>query len=206
METNKPTIRAALLDYGGVVTADSGFTPIAEMLAKATDIDIERIREVFWGELFPNLMRGKITVDELWRQFEAKFNVAVRDEDRAVWVTADESTPDKKMVALIAHLRQNGIKVGLVSNVLEDLADELRARGIYDQFDFAILSCEIGYAKPDNEFYEHALAELPGIDPSEIVFVDDVERNLAPATKLGMKTILAVNVDKTIVDINATIG
>ncbi|KAI6118751.1 HAD-like protein [Pisolithus croceorrhizus] len=49
-------------------------------------------------------------------------------------------------------------------------------------------SSEIGLRKPDPEFYLHACRES-GIHPHEVIFLDDIGRNLKTAKELGMTTI-----------------
>jgi putative hydrolase of the HAD superfamily len=90
----------------------------------------------------------------------------------------------------------------LLSNVIPGTEAELRAHGAYDPFDFAILSRHVGYAKPDPEIYRLALDALPGINPEEIVFLDDQEHCLQPAQALGMQTILVQNPAQAIADIH----
>ena len=46
-----------------------------------------------------------------------------------------------------------------------------------------------GFVKPDKRAYDLVLKELSE-DPANCLFIDDLERNLPPAKKLGMKTIL----------------
>ncbi|KAI6110012.1 HAD-like protein [Pisolithus sp. B1] len=49
-------------------------------------------------------------------------------------------------------------------------------------------SSEVGLGKPDPEFYLHACRES-GIHPHQVIFLDDIGRNLKTAKELGMTTI-----------------
>ncbi|KAF9904211.1 hypothetical protein BX616_001374 [Lobosporangium transversale] len=55
-------------------------------------------------------------------------------------------------------------------------------------FDYYIESTVLGLRKPDPAIFKKA-CELVGVQPSEVVFLDDIGANLKSAEKLGMKTI-----------------
>ena len=95
---------------------------------------------------------------------------------------------DEEIEELINSLKKNGCVVGTVTNVIE-LHNRVRIeKHAYDLFDFAVVSCEEGVEKPDEDIYRLALNKLE-FPPEEIVFVDDTEINLETAKRLGMKTI-----------------
>ena len=54
--------------------------------------------------------------------------------------------------------------------------------------DLMIFDGEEGVAKPDARIYQLALMRL-GVQPHEVVFVDDKERNVEAAQRLGMHTV-----------------
>jgi putative hydrolase of the HAD superfamily len=62
------------------------------------------------------------------------------------------------------------------------------------------LSCEVGFVKPQKEFYELAVKDLVVL-PGECIFIDDDENNLLPAEKLGMKTVLAKKPEQIVEDV-----
>ena len=57
-------------------------------------------------------------------------------------------------------------------------------------FDSVFCSCEIGYRKPDGEFYSYILKEFNITDASEITYFDDSEENVSSAKKTGIHAIL----------------
>ena len=58
-----------------------------------------------------------------------------------------------------------------------------------ETFDAVVISGEVGMRKPDEDIYLFA-AERLGLAPSECVFVDDLDRNVEVAEKLGMAGIV----------------
>jgi len=77
---------------------------------------------------------------------------------------------------------------------------------VYDEFDFTILSAEVGVGKPDVEIYQLALAKLPNVQPSEVVFVDDQEAFLEPAKSLGIVTVHAQSTEQVITEVTQLVG
>ena len=61
---------------------------------------------------------------------------------------------------------------------------------IYPLLSGYILSSEVGIVKPELEIYQKLLKKY-GIEPTESVFIDDIQANLDTAAELGFETILA---------------
>lgn len=61
---------------------------------------------------------------------------------------------------------------------------------IYPLLSGYILSSEVGIVKPEPEIYQKLLKKY-GIEPTESVFIDDIQANLDTAAELGFETILA---------------
>ncbi len=96
------------------------------------------------------------------------------------------------MFELVAKLRKN-YRVGLLSDQTKEWWSYLNKKyDIVDNFDFMIISYQIGFCKPQSEIYDIALKES-GSKPEEILFIDDLGQNLEPAKSLGFKTILFEN-------------
>ncbi|MFD2351546.1 HAD-IA family hydrolase [Nonomuraea ferruginea] len=90
------------------------------------------------------------------------------------------SQVDQEMVALVHELADRGVKLGLLSNISEDLVP-VRERNHGDwlgRFDALTYSCRIGVAKPDPRAYEICAARL-GVAPRDALFFDDNEVNVA---------------------------
>jgi epoxide hydrolase-like predicted phosphatase len=66
--------------------------------------------------------------------------------------------------------------------------------GLHHLFDDIVCSAEVGMAKPEPAIYTLA-AERLGLEPSECVFVDDLDTNVEAARQVGMHAVL-FRVDK----------
>ena len=101
------------------------------------------------------------------------------------------------MLDLIKSLKKKGIQTALLSNVRKSQAKVKKRSGLYEFFNPTILSYEEGIRKPDLKFYKLILNKL-NMSPSEVIFVDDKEVNIAAAKSLGIDTIKFLNKDQLI--------
>jgi putative hydrolase of the HAD superfamily len=76
-----------------------------------------------------------------------------------------------------------------LSNDLSAWSRKLRQRfGLDAQIAHWFISSDLGVRKPDREIYERMLATL-GVEPAQVVFVDDRIKNLDAARQLGIETV-----------------
>lgn len=81
-------------------------------------------------------------------------------------------------------------KLGIISNFSGNLIKILDEFSLTPYFSFVLDSYHIGASKPDPRIFKLALKHCE-TDAKEICFVgDNIERDVEPAYKLGMKTIL----------------
>lgn len=99
---------------------------------------------------------------------------------------------------MLRHLREDGKKIGLISNAdVMEVAAWARCP-ICDLFDVTVFSCEVGYVKPETEIYRCCLDQL-GVTPTEAVFVGDGGSNeLEGAKALGISTIMIAGIIREI--------
>ncbi|KAH8549106.1 HAD-like domain-containing protein [Umbelopsis sp. PMI_123] len=110
----------------------------------------------------------------------------------------ETSVVDDRVFYAIKQLKASGkFKVAALTNNFEYPEDDLKeieALGgklpeeLRSQFDEFVESRVVGLRKPDPKFYQHA-CKLVGVEPSEVIFLDDIGMNLRAAKDLGMTTI-----------------
>ncbi|KAJ6120703.1 hypothetical protein N7523_004983 [Penicillium sp. IBT 18751x] len=111
-------------------------------------------------------------------------------------------TPDPYMFPALKKLRASGkYLIGALSNTVkfpEGHPYNKDASGVRSQFDFFISSAHTGLRKPDPKIYEFAIQEmnalakqrgLAKVQPSDIVFLDDIGENLKAAKNAGLRTV-----------------
>ena len=185
-------IRALLFDYGGVMSPERAGNLLSDRLARNLDITEEEAVKFIFSN-WRDYLKGSLSEEQFWNATETHFNKSIPNEKRDIWNSGEDMKPLPEMVELVENLKSRGYSVGLLSNTIPNTAAGIKTIGGYAPFDFTILSYEVGLAKPDTEIYELALTKLPSIEPTEVIFIDDQERCLAPARKLGMHTVLAIS-------------
>ena len=105
-----------------------------------------------------------------------------------------------KLYRLSAKLKNKGLRLAILSNVIMPVGILLKRLHIYRGFDPVILSFEEKISKPNPTIYQLAVDKL-GVKPNEIVFIDNLMDNLVPAQKLGMHIIYARKTNQVIADL-----
>jgi putative hydrolase of the HAD superfamily len=100
-----------------------------------------------------------------------------------VWGTIDVLDDSR---ALVRELREAGIGCHLATNQDDLRTSYMRARMGYDDLlDRCFYSCELGVAKPDEDFFRRVAREL-GVELAALVFVDDTLENVHAAQACGL--------------------
>jgi putative hydrolase of the HAD superfamily len=186
-------IKNIIFDFGGVIIDIN--KPAA--IKKFKEIGISNIEEVLdpyrQKGLFRKIEDGSISREDFYveiRKLTGK-NIDSKEIDQG-WL--DFLLPvDQKKLDYILELRKK-YKVLLLSNTNDIIMSWARseefspARKPLDYyFDELYLSYKLGCMKPDFEIF-HIMNKLAKINPSETLFIDDSEANIAAGNTLGFKT------------------
>jgi putative hydrolase of the HAD superfamily len=197
------TIRAVVLDIGGVleVIDDDVFPAPAERrlgLAPGT------ISGGLAG-LPGNAVVGEVTEDEI----RAEWQRALGLDDRQVDALVDDfwrwyvGTLDRELFAWFAAQRPARL-TAILSNSGPGARERERCHGFEDVTDDIVYSHEVGLAKPDAAAYELVTRRL-GVEAGEVVFLDDVEANVAAARDLGWHAVLHRDTATSIAEVERVI-
>ena len=92
---------------------------------------------------------------------------------------------------MLTFLKENGIKIGLITNCYIEEMKTIQASDIYDFFDVTCMSCDVGLKKPDYEIFRKCVSEL-GLKENECLYVGDGgSGELEAANDVGMHTVQA---------------
>lgn len=192
-------IKAVLFDYGGVICYGGRPSMLYGRLAANLNIQMDEAAKVM-DPAFNLYKRGQILEVEFWHLIENDYGDLIPDGQKDIWMHADELAPLPEIISFRDSLETKGIRTGVLSNVEPHTVPIIKALGGYNGYNNTTLSCQEGYAKPDKEIYEIALAKFAGILPEEILFIDDQQKFLEPAIELGMRTLLAIESTQIIND------
>jgi putative hydrolase of the HAD superfamily len=97
------------------------------------------------------------------------------------------------MVDAVRRVRAAGHRTALLTNNAREWEPTWRALLPFDElFDVILDSSAVGLRKPDPAIYRLTCERL-GLQPSECVFVDDLECNVVAARELGMEALLCAS-------------
>lgn len=199
-------IDTLVFDYGGVVSFHH-CEPWQGNLARLLNTTPREVRNLLsetslWGRDF---RLGKMSREQFWGLICEKTGVQNVNIQELEYNWANSYQIDIRMVNLIRELRGKiGLQVGILSN-----SDLYRRNHIEESYqlsakvDFNITSCDHGVVKPEKIAYEKML-EVAGRtqEPNRVLYVDDRERNVAPAVALGMKGYVFTDYESFIKDWN----
>lgn len=177
--------RGLLVDYGGVLTTNL-FASFAAFCT-AEGLDPQALRQAFAGDeeaarLLVRFEKGQMEEAEFEVALAGKLGVAPEGLIDRLFA---ELQADALVIDVVARARRGGVRCGLLSNSWGHRYDRSQWE---EMFDVTVISGEVGLRKPDPEIYVLAAKRL-GLPPQDIVFVDDIPQNLAPAEALGMTTV-----------------
>ncbi len=191
-------IDTVFFDWGGVVANDPSDDFLGQLLKNvgATDEQVAAIFETY----MKRFMCGQITEQEYWQEIKSNFGLSIPDSISDEFMKWNGLTANQDILNLISELLRHGLKVAILSNVIEPTYNVLWKAGYYDLFDETIASCKVGFAKPEREIYQISIDKL-GTTADKSLFIDDKQRNLDPASQMGFSVILAENPEQIIRDV-----
>lgn len=80
--------------------------------------------------------------------------------------------PDRSVSALLANLRANGIRIGLISDASAEIAEAWPSGRLAQEIDHAVFSCTSGAVKPSSLLYRETLERLDA-HPDDALYVGD---------------------------------
>lgn len=184
-------IRAIVFDLGGVVVqADP--TEAANFIVSTFLLSKEEAKEIVI-EYKSHWINGG-NEKQFWENFSAKKGIDLPENWLQQWesvlLCSIKEIPG--IIELIQELKNRGFVVALLSNARKDQAAHIQKMGYYNFFQPALISCEIGYDKPDPRAFQILLKELQ-LSPEFCVFIDDKIENVEAAKKMGIDGIQFAN-------------
>jgi HAD superfamily hydrolase (TIGR01509 family) len=135
----------------------------------------------FWVEFD----RGLRTIDQVAEAVAECCNDTFEEAKRKTMLSITYYDEIKATAELIAELKEKGYRVIILSNMSKEYIEYLRQKPVYRLIDEDLISCEVGFVKPERAMYE-LLLERFGLDASQTMFIDDRKHNVDAAAELGI--------------------
>ena len=169
----------------------------ARQMAKVAGVSEQVAWEVvFESDLEMEYERGAVTSRQFYEAFCRRTGTAP-DFDDLLLAGSDIFTQQESTVSLAMELRNQGRRLGILSNTNEshwNFVINVRFPMIAELFDVYALSHEMRAVKPDLAAYRIA-TELAGVAPDEIFFTDDRAENVVGAREAGFDAVQFVGAE-----------
>jgi len=178
--------RVVVFDYGEVLSMSPSEEDRRTLVATAGTDDAE-FWPVYWRHR-DELDHGTLSVPDYWARVGADLGLdfgpaqlqRLWAADFRSWISVEPASID-----VLDDLAAGGTRLALLSNAGFDFGDAFRTAPFSRYFEQVFVSAELGLLKPDPEIYRHVAREL-GIDPGDMVFVDNKKVNVEGAESIGV--------------------
>lgn len=205
MQTRKRStcVKAVLFDLGGTLVHTLEIPEIYKRILEAHGIK-RSTQEISLAQEEAEKHLGIQKLTTLFEEYWIRWNLyilkrlGIQENARSLaktiadlwWDYSDvELHPDVKET--LRHLRDMGLKIGLVTNGLEsDFRQVLQKVDLLDFFDVTVGIDTVGEMKPHRDIFLYALNRLE-VSPREALFVgDELESDYEGAKNIGLKPLL----------------
>lgn len=197
-------IGAVVFDIGGVleVIDDEVFPGPAERRLGLPEGAVSRGLAALPG----SAVLGEVTEEQVRAEWQRTLGLDLAQADQLMadfwrWYVG---ALDRPLVEWFAAQRPER-RTGILSNSGPGAREAERMHGFEVITDDIVYSHEVGLAKPDPAAYELATRRL-GVEPGEVLFLDDVEANVAAARAFGWHAVLHVDTAASIAEMERIIA
>lgn len=178
-KTAKNGVTFVYFDVNGVLVRF--FQRAFTALAADAGVSADAVEALFW-RYNDEVNRGEVSVEEFNAILAKHIGLATVSWEDYYLANVD---PIPEMHECVRWASEH-YHIGLMSNIMPGFLREMIARGILPDvpYDAIIDSSQVGAIKPEVAIYE-AGARMAGVEPQQIMLIDDGRMNLMAAEKLG---------------------
>lgn len=147
-------------------------------------------KSIFQSGLWERLDLGTMTKEELVLKLVSMIGRGYQKKvEEVIWNWPSYIDIYREVFPVLSELKKKGHRIFVLSNtskVFYDLLEE-QLSPLKELLDGFVLSCDIKAIKPDLAMFKGILDKYQ-LDPTNCVFLDDIEDNTIAAEKLGIKS------------------
>ena len=188
------------LDVDGVII--NGFPRNRWDATLEADLGINpaRLTDEFFTPHWDEIMRGAKPVEPPLTAFLADYGSAVTTEEFiAYWHGNDANVQYRVIEAAQSWRARTGGRLTLATNQdltrAKYLCDDL---GFGEHFDAMVVSCHVGAAKPEPDYFQKADEVLGRAPGQQVIFLDDMIANVESARKHGWEAHHVESIDHAV--------
>jgi len=196
-------IRCVAFDFGGVLAYFITRESVTEM-ANLAQVPYDEFNNALWAHRW-ELDSGEHSYRRYWDNVlrECGSPVASHKIDHALTFldVRGFSRMNQKMLNWAKSLQENSYKTVIISNMSPETYQMLvKEQPWLGHFDEVVISGLIKINKPDKGIFEEAIKRV-ALEPSEILFLDDLEQNIVGAQKMGIRGHLFSSTDALLAEL-----
>ncbi len=190
-------IKNIIFDIGGVLLEYNPKTYLDKLnIEESKRKELNNI--IFHNQKWRDCLNGFINNEELIN-YLGKENPKYKNEIEQI-LSKDNLKymlpPKQDIIEYYKSLKQNGYKIYLCSNITECTYDYIKDNfEIIQIADGGVFSCFEHISKPNIEIYQNLINKYQ-INVKETIFIDDTNKNIINASKIGLKTILFNDIEQ----------
>lgn len=146
-------------------------------------------KTIFQSGLWERLDLGTMTREELVLKVVSMIGRGYQKKvEEVIWNWPSYIDIYREVFPVLSELKKKGHRIFVLSNtskVFYDLLED-QLSPLKELLDGFVLSCDIKAIKPDLAMFKEILDKYQ-LDPTNCVFLDDIENNTIAAEKLGIK-------------------
>lgn len=177
-----------VFDLGGVVVR---WDPDAIIAGVFSDPHLQAKARagVFDDPDWLELDRGTLDREDAIRRAAKRTGITESEIRRLLYAVPSSLVAFPDTVDLLYRLKAKGYPLYCLSNMHRASLEHIKqAHDFWDVFNGMVFSCELNLCKPESAIYAHLLDAF-GLQANDTLFMDDVQKNLDAAAKLGIRTL-----------------
>ena len=178
-------IKNIILDMGNVLLVYDPELYVEKLCRKEAREII--LKELFLGPDWPKQDLGLIDKPELFELVSKRVPEAFHEDlKNVIFGWSKYMKPVKGASEFLLRMKAAGYRLFVLSNAGFDFHDYFPSAYDIGLFDGIVVSCDRHFIKPDPKIYRYLL-ETYELDPSECLFIDDMQRNIDGAEACGIR-------------------
>jgi FMN phosphatase YigB (HAD superfamily) len=182
-------VKFIYFDIGGVMVEDFSETNKWEEMIMGWGIAKEKVDEVNHKfDMMEDEMCVGRSVNDFLPILEKDYGIIKPENYSLVDDFADRFFRNEELGKIVVECKKH-VEIGLLTNMYPGMFQAIKERNLLPELEWDVIidSSMVKCKKPDEMIYEIAQSES-GVKASEILFVDNMERNLIPPKNMGWKT------------------
>ncbi|MEQ8223375.1 MAG: HAD family phosphatase [Candidatus Eremiobacterota bacterium] len=192
---NKKPVKALIFDYGEVICPQDG--DIIKEMGSRLMLGEKDFSEIYFRYRLEYDLNN-LSPEEYWKKVLHDCNLSMSASEIEELIKIDIKSWlsfDEKMLSFIKEIKYKVAKIAILSNMPSPILEKMEKSFTWlSMFDTIIFSCRVRSVKPEPEIYRMCLSEL-ALKAEDCLFIDDSEKNIAGAEKVGLNTILYTSFD-----------